>query len=359
MSMLMLARLILALLWSGIGCVLSAIAWAFLWIMVILVVELVIIDTVSLGPRFNMMTVVFAPLAALAIVVVVWASPRRQKRRLGTSWEKRHPRKALLVFGSFVFLMLGVAGGPPLADRLSRPADAADARESFVVNYVGDVEDARLERTLAEFERARRTISEYWSLPYPSPQISLELFRDLREYREAGAADWSGGYAQCHRESVTIVVPLEEASNVFEEEPPSGTPLHEMVHAAWCQKLGRASMHSIQRWFHEGMAQWYEDKGIHRFQYRAWNRWAIWFNREHLLPTTEFCNYEPGANWHEIALFYGTSHELIRSLEAKHGIKHLNAIVDDVEAGIGFDDSLRDRLGGTCSELYSEWSQSF
>ena len=77
--------------------------------------------------------------------------------------------------------------------------------------------------------------------------------------------EWSGGYTSCQEEGVTVGVPLENASNVLEELPASRTPLHEMVHATWCQSLTRDLFRSIPRWFHEGMAQWYENEGRRQF----------------------------------------------------------------------------------------------
>ena len=32
-------------------------------------------------------------------------------------------------------------------------------------------------------------------------------------------------------------------------------------------------------------------------------------------------------------------------------------MIEDVQAGKNFNDSLRDRMGGPCIELYEEWSQ--
>ena len=56
-----------------------------------------------------------------------------------------------------------------------------------------------------------------------------------------------------------------------------------MVHATWCQSLGRSSFESIPRWFHEGMAQWYENQGWRQFPDRAMNRGAVWMDRGNLL----------------------------------------------------------------------------
>ena len=151
---------------------------------------------------------------------------------------------------------------------------------------------------------------------------------------------------------------LEEASNVFEELPASRIPLHEMVHATWCQKLGQGSYRAIPKWFHEGMAQWYDSTSFRQFLDRALNRWVVWLSRESRMSVERFCGYTSGGSRAEIGLLYGTSWEFIRSLEKDYGIERLNAVIGDVGAGKDFDDSLRDRIGGTCAELYKEWSQS-
>ena len=106
------------------------------------------------------------------------------------------------------------------------------------------------------------------------------------------------------------------------------------------------------------MAKWYEGAGLRQFLDRALNRWMVWLSRGSLMSTTEFCGYTSGGSHAEIRLLYRTSWEFIRSLEADHGKLSLNAVIEDVEGGKDFDDSLRDRIGGTCGELYEEWSQS-
>ena len=106
------------------------------------------------------------------------------------------------------------------------------------------------------------------------------------------------------------------------------------------------------------MAQRYENEGLSQFFDRALNRWAVWISRGSLLSATEFCSYTSGGDRADIGLLYSTSWEFIRSLEAGNGIQTLNAVVEDVRAGQTFDDSLRDRFGGSYREFYTTWSQS-
>ena len=344
---------VLRLLWA-------ATSWLFLWGIITALVELFIVETVSLGPRFGLMTTVVAPLVALPVATWLTLIRPRNDSRLN-AWIKRHERKVGLVSIIAVLPVVGLAMTPTIIEHRSRGGDAEAALQSFVPVYGSGVDPARVERTLAEFERSRRKLADQWWLPNPTPRISLYLFRDIREYKAYMATsglDWSGGYASCQEDGVTVGVPLEDASNVLEESPASRTPLHEMVHATWCQSLTRDLFRSIPRWFHEGMAQRYENEGMRQFLDRALNRWAVWAYRGSLLSTAEFCGYTSGGSRTEIMLLYGTSWEFVRSLESGYGIQALNAVVEDVRGGASFEDSFRDRFGGSCSELYSTWSRS-
>ena len=338
----------------------AAISWLFLWGLITVAAELVILEVVSLGPRFGTMTTVVAPLIALPIATrLALIKPRSTSR--SDEWVKRHPRKFALIFTVAILLIVGLAMSPRFMEHRSRGGDAETALQSFIPTHGAGVDPSKVERTLAEFERARRHLVDKWQVPETSPPISLYLFRDIREYRAHMATfgrEWSGGYASCLDDGVTIGVPLEDASNVFEESPASRTPLHEMVHAIWCQSLGRSFYSSIPRWFHEGMAQWYANAGWRQFPERAMNRWSVWIGHGGLLSATEFCGYTSGGSRAEIKLLYGTSWEFIRSLQAGYGIQSLNEVVDDVRSGKSFNDSLLDRFGGSCGELYAAWSQS-
>ena len=54
-------------------------------------------------------------------------------------------------------------------------------------------------------------------------------------------------------------------------------------------------------------------------------------------------------------VFYRTAMEFIRHLEAEHGTRSLEQVVDDAKEGKAFEDNLRTRLGGTCLGLYGNW----
>ena len=223
-----------------LGLIGAAISWLFLWGLITVVLELVIVEAVSLGPRFGTMTTVVAPLVALPIATRIALSKRRPASR-PDDWMKRHPRKATLMFIAIItasLVTLGVAMSPRIIERYSRGTDAESALQSFVPIYEATLDPAKVERTLAEFERARSHLADKWQVPDTTPPISLYLFRDIREYELYMApfgVEWAGGHTTCLDAGATIGVPLEDASNVFEESPASRTPLHEMVHATWCQ----------------------------------------------------------------------------------------------------------------------------
>ena len=314
---------------------------------------------VSLGPRFNPMAMIVAPLLALPLAIgISLIRPSRvnraEKARKRLSW------KTLALLFVIPLPMIAVAMGPRMADHLSRSVDAEASLRSFAPIYPMDVDPAGVERTLAEFERARRQLEGEWPAPGPSPRITLLLFRDLHEYRALTGLDWYGGHASCTEHGVTISVPLEEAPSLFDEEvPASRTPMHEMVHATWCQSLGPFAFRSVPRWFHEGMASRYQNEGFRQLPQRLLNRAAVWLQRDNLLSPSSFCGYTSGGLRAEERLLYGTAWELIRSLEAAHGEQALKSLLEDVKEGKSFERSLRDRLGSTCEDLYSEWSRSF
>ena len=328
-----------------------------LWAIIVALLEVIVIATVSLGPRFGPMAMIVAPLSALPLAIgISLIKPSRvnraEKAKQRLSWKT----VALLLVLSLP--MIAGAMGPRMADHLTRSEDAGAALQFFDPIYVSDVDPARVERTLAEFERARRQLVDEWPVAESSPRITLHLFRDIHEYVARTGLKLYGGHASCSEDGVTIGVPLEEAPSALDEEPASRTPMHEMVHATWCQSLGPSAFLSIPRWFHEGMASRYQNGGFRQLPQRVFNRATVWLQRDDLLSAARFCGYTSVGSRAELRLLYGTAWEFIRSLEAEHGIQALKSLLDDVKEGKDFEHSQGDRLGGTCEELYSEWSRS-
>ena len=327
------------------------------WALILALLEVIVIATVSLGPRFGPMAMIVVPLAALSLAIGLTQIKPANVSRAQKS-KQRVSRKIVALLLVLTLPVVAAAVSPTMMDHLTRSEDAESALQSFEPIYASDVDPARVERTLAEFERAHRQLADEWLVPESSPRIALHLFRDIHEYTSRTGLDWYGGHASCSEHGVTIGVPLEEAPSVLEEEPASRTPMHEMVHATWCQSLGPSAFQSIPRWFHEGMASRYQNGGFRQLAQRAFNRATVWLQRDDLLSAAKFCGYTSVGSRAEVKLIYGTAWEFIRSLEAGYGIHTLKSLLDDVREGRDFERSLRDRLGGTCEELYSEWSQS-
>ena len=354
----------------------KVIAIAVLSMILSLIFGTIAIEMVSLGPNFHYIFFV-VPILSIFLAIVWERIPGRRQNSGNSSepkfvtsiknWSKSEdPEKGLngykwkfVILCALAIITVPVLSmTPSLWERMARSRDAEAALRSFTPTYPPNADLKRLERTLAEFERSRRSISDELSVPKEISPITLLLFNDSNDYRNARNLSWSGGFTECIESGVTIGVPLEEASNVFDEDPHSGAPMHEMLHAMMCQRLGPTNFFSVQSWFHEGVAQLYGNADMSRLRYRIINRTMLWMKRDQLIPPERFCYYRQEGSSAEITLFYSTSWEFVRSLERGYKRSTLIAIIDDVAAGVPFDKSLVDRLGGSCTDLYAKWSES-
>ena len=216
-----------------------------------------------------------------------------------------------------------------------------------------------MDQTLAELQEAYEILSGELPEPIGESQITIQTYRDLSEYRAALGIERSIGAVLCTLNGPIIYIPLEEESNILTEDEGSRTPKHEMVHAVMCQALGMEKMYSIPSWFHEGMAQIYENDGPYKFIDRVLNRTFVWFLQSNLAAGRNFCT---GPNWNsefEVALFYETSLEFVRAMESKHGRDKLVSVIREVQHGASFPMSLRRQLGDSCYSLYSGWLESW
>ena len=131
----------------------------FYWALTLAVLEVIVITTVSLGPRIGLMTMIVAPLSALPVAIGL---------TLITAGRASHVQKSKQHYsgktvGPLVVLtspMVAASLSPTVVDHYTRSEDADAALQSFEPTYASDVEPAKVERTLAEFERARRQLAD-------------------------------------------------------------------------------------------------------------------------------------------------------------------------------------------------------
>ena len=335
-------------LWIAISVAVPFVTFLFLF-------GLVAVELIPLGSQFGLLLVV-VPFIALMVTVLIKVLPALiplRRRRAGIS-----SREQAAIFGLLALVIIAAALiTPTTIERLSRNEDAKAAIRHFAIEHDPGVELGSLERTLAEFERARRRMSEEWTVQPDAPPISLEILQDMETYRQIRHEDWSTGFAICRERGIVIVVPVEGESGVMNEYDRSDTPRHEMVHGMMCQILGQEAYFSIQLWYHEGLAQLYQNDKLTNLFDRVFNRLDVWLNRDRLPSPERFCDYRLDGSDPDVRLFYQTSWEFVRSLESARGRADLNAIVTDVAAGDTFERSMERRLGGVCADLYAEWRE--
>ncbi len=340
-------------LWNAVSVLIPFITFVFL-------LGLAAVEFIPLGPGFRLLALIVPAISAIAVALIKIIPTFSARNRPGESRSHGTLRREIPALLSLLALSILVVAMiiPTTIGRFSRSQDAQMALKSFALEYDPDVDLNSLEQTLAEFERARRTLAQDWTIPPEKPPVSLEILRNIEAYRQTRDESWSIGFLRCEQDKVTIVVPVESDSGVLREYQHTGAPMHETTHAVMCQILGQEAFFSMGLWFHEGMAQLYQNKPASRIFDRAANRIMVWLNRNSLLQPEKFCDYQLEGSGTEIDIFYQTALEFARSLEATYGNHALSAIIEDVSNGATFDDSLEHRLGGVCMELYTEWKRS-
>ena len=328
---------------------------------------------IPLGPLFKIATV-GAPVAGIAVPVAMLLTGRLLRRRWPKSEPKEKGRKFKLrsfsrreyLAGAVIAAIAIVAYWASLealevwtSIRDERIASRAEmARQEFEVSPYGDrFERAQVNQTLAELQEAYEHLERELPRQIRKSPISVYLFRDLREYRTVVARPGAFGSVRCNATGTVLTIPLENIPDLFSEDE-SRTPMHEMVHALMCQTLGPERFHSVSRWFHEGMAQLYESDGPSKFNGTR-NRIIVWFKRHDLMGAHPFCSMSTWASQEEKKLFYRTSMEFVRTLESQHGRDKLIAVIQGVQDGEPFEQSLHNHLGGPCDELYERWLASW
>lgn len=356
--------------WLRVGTVVSAAtSWIFLSAILALALTIPVIERTPLGPLFIPTILTAWALACLAGIVLTVLLERQKARRTKPSKAKPVTRRqavALVVVGLLIIsAMFGVGIVKREFEEHSNAHTAEVARNRFaVVMYSGMGPEFELEavnQTLKELEDSFQRLRHTWVLPKPTDKIRVWLLRNLQDYQLTTGKQDAGGHAFCPSEfGPVIVIPLERAPSAATDDNFTRTPVHEMVHALMCQSLGEEAFYGLPRWYHEGMAERYEMEGFLRFMLRVEKRALLWLNRHRLMVPEEFCALRLGTtDVLERARFYETSREFVNSLEAGHGLDALNLIVNDVRTGTTFNESMERRLGGSCSELYSTWRDSF
>ena len=333
---------------------------------------LFVVDSIPLGPDFGLaiaVTLADAVCTGLWLTLALmlageWLRRKRviqpsqgSRRRLGR-W--RYVVLSCLLAVGIIFTVAFFLWSNEQVARIHSDADSA--RQEFrVVTDGEDLDQSRVNHTLAEFERARRRLRWHWPAPNSTPPLSLTLFKDLQQYQSRTSLMWSAGGSVCQDDVINIYVPLEETSNILElgGDDPSRVPIHEMVHAAMCRSLGAHGYHSVPTWFREGMAKLYENDGESKRVKRVEDRMRVWFKRDGLLEPGRFCDKPDIDSAAALVSFYQTTHECIRFLEARHGRRTLNRIVAGIQFEVEFEEKLRDQYGGTCIDLYAAWTKSF
>ena len=325
-----------------------------------------VIDWVALGPSFRWAVLGSAAVATcMSFLLIVsfrpalkWVESRLRDIRIPS---RSSQRDRVLAGAVILVTVVSVTGGIIwYKSHQSRTvADAEAALANFQVRYERGVDPSRLNQTLAEFERARRSLELVWPSPAYSSPITLRLFESIEEYHAETGRYYSDGSASCPPTGAVVWVPLEQAIELPGEDDHTRTPLHEMVHAMMCQYLGQEGYYSIPRWFHEGMAELYQNEARHLRTGRATNRFNVWLHGDKLMAPELFCGEPLVHTEFDFGLFYMTVLEFIRFLESEHGRDSLLEVVDDVRNGMEFEESLQNRFGTMCVELYSDWLASW
>ena len=99
------------------------------------------------------MTMIVTPLSALPLAIgITLIKPARESRTQKA--KQRLSRKAVALLLVIALSMVAAVVSPRVMDHLTRSADAEASLRSFEPIHPSDVDSARVERTLAEFERA-------------------------------------------------------------------------------------------------------------------------------------------------------------------------------------------------------------
>ena len=162
-----------------------------------IVVGGLVVELAPLGSRFSFMITVAAPAATVLFLLTIrllstfLLGPSSRTRAMfnkgsgflhqwvtGNGDQKLSFRRRAL--SAMLILCVGIASFSSFmfVERTARESDAEAALQSFEIVHGPSLEDAGVQRILAEFERARRRLDGQWPVSHSQP-VALYLFRDV------------------------------------------------------------------------------------------------------------------------------------------------------------------------------------
>ena len=209
---------------------------------------------------------------------------------------------------------------------------------------------------MAELEKARSSLSSTFGVADQASPVPVVLhaeeFEESSRLRERRSLT---GEVRCTAYGPEILLAAEEAGTI----KPSSVPRHEIVHAMMCRALGQGVMNRIPRWFHEGVATYYENHGWRDWPRRSARRIHVWLSRNSLFEPAEFCTLSGELLPSKVNVFYATAGEFVEELVHKYGPDLVPDLSFETAESLDFDRALEEVTGMSCTRLYAEWTAGF
>ncbi|MCH8205878.1 MAG: hypothetical protein IH956_02615 [Chloroflexi bacterium] len=209
---------------------------------------------------------------------------------------------------------------------------------------------------MAELERARSSLSSTFGVADQAGPVPVVLY--ARAFEAPSTITEHGsltGAVRCTVYGPEILLAAEEAGTI----KPSSVPRHEVVHAMMCRALGQTVMDLVPRWFHEGVATFYEHDGWRDWPKRSARRIRVWLSRNSLFEPTEFCTRSGELPPSEVSLFYATAGEFIEELVQRNGPNLIPDVAFRTAETMNFERALVEVTGTSCERIYAEWTAGF
>ena len=311
---------------------------------------IVIFHFVRLGPRVSFPVILAAVTGA---VVVLGTRVLIRKVRSASGAQSPQGRRFAALLYVFVFVLVGgTTGGIIITERVRRGQFATKAASHFRTSAVAEIPPSRLERSLAELEMARAGLSDTFLVTDRDTPDAVVLHQDAFDPSDPVnrlAAQF--GAVRCTADGPRILLTAEKAGHL----ETITTPRHEMVHALMCRVLGKSAMDRIPRWFHEGVATFYEHENFRQSRKRSARRISVWLAGDSLFLPADFCN-RSRIRPSEVKLFYATAGEFIDVLVERHGPEFIPNVAYQAAETMDFEGALKEVAGTDCAGLYGEWT---